>query len=430
MNLSKISKHLCFCLFGMTLVYTHNAYAAMQISYKDIQAFFEKDHPLLRADMVAVNLEKAKRSGLRRSFYPEVSAIAGLESYSSNALADNDSGYIGSELTVNLYRGGMDKIKDTISNIDIKLAKLSVEERRRHLKIDAVKSYWSIAFLIEQLKFIEEVKVSVKSLQKSLRMKIKSGVVTSTQLDGLRLSAKEFEFLEQKTNLELRKEYMLFAYLLGLDASQSTNLTIDYKDQWQKVLVSDLTKKKHQSEKIKRFNLLVEKHQFASKLASNSWRPRLDFYAGYGIAPFKEREYADSSDRLEGEFGLRLSVPLSDLLTKEPMVKAQVFQASYMAAKRDQLTNKLRLQERKLKLALDQKASLFTTAKSLSDGHYDLYKKRLSEYRRGLRSAFDITESLRALKDSKFEMLSLKKELFLISECLGYSENTHVCGEL
>lgn len=428
MNLSKIIRYLgCF---GILLTISQNAYAVKKISYEDIHSFFEGDHPLLKAQALSIDIEKTKRSHLKRSFYPELSVVAGVESYSSSVLPANDSGYIGSDLTVNLYRGGIDQVKQSINEIDLKLAELTLEEKKHHLQINALRVFWTIASQIEQLKFMEDMKVSLKNLQKSLGIKIKSGVVTRTELDGLRLSLKEFEFLEQKINLDVRKDYMLFAYLLGLDVKQSTNLAIDYERLWNKPVKLYQSTKNHRAEKIQSLDLLAEKYDLESQRAASSWKPKLDFYAGYGIAPYKEREYVDSSDRLEGALGFRLSIPVSDFVTQDPYIKAYLFKSRYAAAKRDQIAKNIQLHQRQLKLSFDQGSSLFKAAQSLSDAQYALYKKRLSEYQRGLRSATDMAESLRALQRSKFEMLSLKKQLFLISVCLGFGEGVHACEDI
>lgn len=164
MNLSKIIRYLgCF---GILLTISQNAYAVKKISYEDIHSFFEGDHPLLKAQALSIDIEKTKRSHLKRSFYPELSVVAGVESYSSSVLPANDSGYIGSDLTVNLYRGGIDQVKQSINEIDLKLAELTLEEKKHHLQINALRVFWTIASQIEQLKFMEDMKVSLKNLQK------------------------------------------------------------------------------------------------------------------------------------------------------------------------------------------------------------------------------------------------------------------------
>jgi hypothetical protein len=204
-------------------------------------------------------------------------------------------------------------------------------------------------------------------------------------------------------------------------------IRIDYANDWSKKLQLSTKSEFAQTEIIKRLQSEADRKSLQLEMLDRSFLPRVDFYSSYALAPFREREYSDLSDRQEWALGVRLSIPISQLYLMQPQIREMRYKAESFRIEAKIEEQKMAFQRRALTKQLENTLSLLKKSQSLRQSQEKLLKEWKREFTRGYRQGGELIDLLTGMGEHEHHMVELRENSHIISECLQHIEIASLC---
>lgn len=389
-----------------------------EIKYEDL-AHSIRSNQKFKALTLSVESEREKTGFFTRSFVPELKVFAGQEEYNSDGLGNHSSSYYGIEARANIFNGMSDYWEEKRRKSQAELSEIQKKISYSEMVYEAKKSYLRLA---EALKIKTELNESLSRLSrvfKKVRLKIKSGVISRSELTSLRLVQVEFEHkikdLDGVIILNLARLKSLLS-LPDLNINDIDDEALNLPPTQRRLPKKSLLEKK--------FKVKSDSFNLESKVLSGTELPSVDFLAKFGRQPFSEREFSEDSKREEWSAGFQLTWKIGAAWENSRQAQSSKLKAQASEALSGYSSSKAKYRIE----ALNQKR------KSLRDSIVDLegeislnrnyYSQISSEYLRGVKSTSDLTSTFGQLLEIKRHRLDL-----LLQYHLAQAEIERVLGE-
>lgn len=364
-----------------------------KIRFDDLPNLVLEKNENVEAARLHVKGQKDRTGRKLRSFLPQVSAVAGQEQSKTGSGDATNQEYWKLEATVNLYKGGRDKLEDRIRDSSLNLSQTLLSlEYQKELK-EARLAYWKITALTKQIEDRSEALKINESNLKSAKRRAGAGLTTTAD-------AKQFELhrisLEREiTKMKLEKDLGLnqLALALALDEHEDIELSSEFPRVTDKDFQSTETSSgQHFAAKVQRDLETIE--QLKADQASNWWKPKVDLYAGYGLPSFSDDyDQAKRKDR-EWTAGVRMTIDLGQGFEDRKEALARQAESASFRKRATHAIREGRALDHELKHDLSTLGELIKTADQDVQVAESFLKLTESEYNRGVKNGPDLLEAV------------------------------------
>ncbi|WP_374074642.1 TolC family protein [Bdellovibrio bacteriovorus] len=391
----------------MILLLSFNAHALKGLAPLE-QKLAEQNQGLQALKNEITSKERQRKSSYS-AYYPTLEAVSG---WGENRLDDpneNDKGYFGyADGKLNLFKGFKDVSVSNKKEVEVQIAKIEHEKKRRELRHQLTEVASEMIYLHRLQEILLKEEEITKEQKKMAAKKVSSGLTSS--VDNLEFDLREEELRIQKRQIDqLHLEaHNKLIQLFGNDVNDAELDKVAYEDF---ATLSEVSNQSFENNPdVQKAQLLSQLSEMEKKEVRSEFLPSLDFVYSFGrITPTEESQW----DFNESQYALKLSIPLfsgfdtyqknkaagADVLAK----KSQAQQVSFDSAstvkilkdKIKELSDLYKINERKLET---------------SKKYFDM---TVSEYKRGIKNSPDLvgaTERWFSSQKRKYEIL---KELEL-----------------
>lgn len=419
-----MNKNLYYILFLVLLASSEftKLLQAKILKYDDIKTFINSDHHLLKSKKLEISRSKVQLDLTERLRHvPDFDITSGYESFSSPILENNNSAYIFAEARFNIYKGGIDGLNSKKNDIRLDLAKLNFQQARKRLRFTAANYFWQAITKSKEIELLESNQKDLKSLERLIQAKVSSGIVPRSELSFLELSKLSMETMTIDTRHQLSNLKHILSFLLAIESQEA--LTLDKSQSLETDSLS--SDQQHQTDNLDSIEI-IEKQLEAIKIEKDTikanLRPRLDMYGSYGQNRYQDREFTSSSDRLEGVFGLRLTIPISPYITNQQKNMVKSLELNQLEANLNEI--KVSTNHRKkliLQIIRDKKDQLNRSSTKLAKVNSAITVVR-REFQRGIRDSKDLLTLYEEKTLMQITAIRSQGKLRTLMECLAHIE--------
>ncbi|MBK7845405.1 MAG: TolC family protein [Bdellovibrionales bacterium] len=363
-----------------------------KIRFDDLSNLVLEKNENVEAARLHMKGQKNRTGRKLRSFLPQVSAVAGQEQFKTGTGDTTNQDYWKLEATVNLYKGGRDKLEDRIRDSSLNLSQTLLSlEYQRELK-EARLAYWKITALTKQIEDRNEALKINESNLKSAKKRAGAGLTTTAD-------AKQFELnrisLEREiTKMKLEKDLGLnqLAVALALDEHEDIELSSEFPRVTDKDFQdTEASSDQHLAAKVQ--NDLETIEQLKADQSANWWKPKLDLYTGYGL-PSLSNDY-DRAMRKNKEWtaGVRMTIDLGQGFEDRKEALARQAESASFRKRATHAIREGRALAHDLKHDLSSLGELIKTADQDVQVAESFLRLTENEYNRGVKNGPDLLEA-------------------------------------
>jgi len=382
----------------------------VSISFDDLPKIITEKNENFRAAHVSVKAQEERTGHLTRSFLPQVSATLGEEDFRMNSgflVGRQRNWQLGA--SVNLYRGGRDRIDEDIRQAQVDEAKIGfAQEYQTELRRARV-AYWeAVAFDRLLTNRQEELKRNEDSLR-SAKKRVGAGVTGTADVNQFELYRMDLEQRIKQLKHQSDVARNRLAVVLGMGDHQNLAPQSDFPK------ANPSTLKEFQVENqldVKAQKTREEIDELRSKYSARWWHPDLDFYAYHGVPLLRDDLTSTIRDDRETVIGLRMKFDLGKGLDDVAEAKARKqearsggFRAAYKAREVKSLDHEIR---HDLKITAD----LISDNEKLLAKAREFLKNTQAEYARGVKNGPDLLSASRQFFDILDRSVELNREFF------------------
>lgn len=353
-----------------------------------------------------IESKKALKKSSSSAFYPTLNAIGGLGQNKTDDLPEAEKGtLVYLEGKLNLFNGFKDLTIRNHTEIDIKIAILELESKKRELRLQLTELA-SDMIRFHKVHDILTEEFQITQTQKKMAAKKVNAGLTGT-IDNLEFELREDEIKIEQNQIQKKHEeaHQKLVELFGEDildqdlakvyfsqasilATAIAPIRIENTLGYQK---TEMEKAKHE----------LEKQEIRSELL-----PTLEFTYSLGrITPSEETSFKFS----ESKYALLLTVPLFSGFDSFYKIKAANFKINSADKLRRQTAIIIGSEFQILKTKMSELNSLFQIHERKLLNSQKYFNLTLAEYKRGVKNSPDLvgaTERLYSTKKKKYEILS------------------------
>lgn len=408
----KVRLLLLLTIFALSL--NCSVYPSLAFS-DEVLVEFVKIPDLVRAHNQHVNgarlLKEAtetEQGYLSRSFLPELHAKASEERYRTGSQSWRNEPTTSVEASMNLFRGGRDQFEDKIVSNISKVSSLEAEQTFRYELSKARTAYWN---LVAQKEIQGVLRSGIKSNKEQLKAaqdRVNAGLSLQTDELEFKLHQVELEQEEAKSSLAIKRFELELAVLLGF--SEQTGLITakyishDHSDELANTSFSELDHLAIQVLEHKSVQANLEKLK-----AEKWWIPSIDLYASYGLNPFREREFEDSSDRLESIIGAQVSIGIYDGLKSKIAAAKKSKEVAGYKADRQQTSMELKAEFEHAKAQLSLTHQLIHKSEDALKISGEYLEQTIDEYKKGVKNSPDVLSALEKDLTMRLSFVDLRR---------------------
>ena len=361
--------------------------ARADIRFEDLPQLVREGNGRVAGAIRSLQEEEAGTGHLTRSYLPRISVEGGAEVFNSGRGDGQTQPFASISAQINLFRAGRDSLEESVRSKGVLRRQLDQKATWVDELTAARLDYWNLIALQEVIQATEDA-LAQNSLNKAQAAKrVVAGFGSETD-------RYEFEIYQATLEQELRRLKLQKKSLgkrLQLRVGTSQEITVPGKlihEHDDQLLVAQLSPAQHRT--VQRLILEMESADLRRSQVSRWWTPSLDAYGGYFLHTFREREYANASDRAERVIGAKLSFSLFDGLQSRSEMGA-------LAARRDSLQALALHESREVSARFDQVKEELLLAHELIHGAETNVEQGLkylrgttSEYARGQKNSVDV----------------------------------------
>ncbi len=398
---------MSFLILVMLLSQKTNALVGLE----SLQSKLFQENQELSSLKQQVESKEALYSSTTSGFLPSVSAVGGWAQNKTDDLATIEKGNFGYiEAKYNLFNGFKDYSVSNEKEINLKLAKIDLEEKQRTLRAELTEAVSEIIYL-HKLQNILEEETKTTQLQKQMAAKKVAAGLTG-QVDNLEFDLRESEIEVEKNQIDqLHNEaHQKLVKLFGKELTDSELEQIAFasidelgKSSKELILENNLGYQKS--------NLNLSKSRTAKMESRSDFLPKLDFTMNVGrLTPTENMPIQFN----ENKYAITLTIPLFagfDTYYKTRSANLDISAAEKsLTQKNSDVTSEFNI----LKAKTFELIKLYKINEIKLGNSQQYFDLTLGEYKRGVKNSPDLvsaTERLYTSKKKKFEIL---KELEIL----------------
>lgn len=414
-----------FSVFSMITIFSLSLYALEGIQELS-KKLFEKNQEIVSLEK-SIESKQALISASKSAFYPTLNAVVGYGQNKTDDMANAEKGQIGFiEGKLNLFRGLKDQSINDQRNIEVEIAKLDLNLKKRELQLEMTEIA-SQMVLLHKLQTVLDEELKTTQTQKQMALKkISAGLTSAVDKLEFELRENEIQIEQRQINQKHDEAHQHFFKIYGEEITDTEINRIDFSPVMEKEKFIQKMKElkfentlEYQKAKLNEEHLILEKKEIKS-----DYLPSLDFsYSAGRLTPTETTPIKYN----ENKYSLQLTIPLFSGF--DTYYKTKAASLSLLASERirNQTKTSVESEFRILKdkfIELTDLIQIYDKKLASSQSYFDM---TLAEYRRGVKNSPDLvgaTERLFSTRKKKFEtlkeleVLKVKMESYLQFEGL------------
>ncbi len=388
---------ICICLSFAVPSGASNSEAGKaslrKITFEDLPNMVLEKNENVEAAKLHMKAQKDRTGRLARSFFPQVSAIAGQEQFKTGADATQEQEYWKLEASMNLYKGGRDQLEDKIRDSSLSLSQtLLSSEYQKELK-EARLAYWKVVAITQKIADRNESLKKNELNFKSAKRRAGAGLTTTADAAQFELHRISIERELSKLNLERDLSLNQLGVSLALDEHENIEVVSEFPKVSEKDLQSaQISFDQHINVKAQRDFEKIE--QLKADQSSNWWQPKVDLYAGYGLPSLTDEYERALKKNKEWTAGVRMTIDLGQGFEDRKESLARQSEASSFRKKAAHAIREGKALDHELRHDLSVLGELIKTADQDVQVAQNFLKLTESEYQRGVKNGPDLLEAV------------------------------------
>jgi outer membrane protein TolC len=399
---------IVFTLCGLTL----KAFGAeaTSIRFEDLPRLVAERNENVKASAFAVKAQSERTGFLARSFLPRLSAVAGQEEFKSGSAPADQQGYWRVEGSLNLYRGGRDKLEDQIRFGQRDLAGLTHSSEIQQELREAKRAFWKV---LASTKLMQERKEAIEKNEaniKSARRRAGAGIATTADAAQFELNKIALEADLKKLDLEHHRVLNLLSVALAMDEHETIEIVGDFPSVEGTTSVKGLEPAKQLE--IRNYQELQRVDELRATRLSRWYLPKLDLYAGYGL-PSLTDEYARALRReQELTAGIRITLDLGQSIEDRKEAGARSAEANSAQMRGTHKLREVIANDHDLRHDLSIMSELIKASEAAVTQAQKFLRLTEGEYSRGAKNGPDLLEATRTYFEFRERRIDYLRDYF------------------
>lgn len=392
-----------FFVFSI-LFTTLNAFALVGVD-ELAKSLYQKNHEILSLEKV-VESKEALAQSFKSIYYPSINAIGGWGQNKTDELAMTQKGLFGYiEGKFNLFRGFKDQSILSQKELDVKIAQLEFEAKKRELRTDFIQVA-SDMILLHKYQIILEEEYKTTQAQKQMAAKKVAAGLTGT-VDNLEFELREDEIqIEQKQIEQQHQEaHQKFIKLFGEEISDSVIEKIEFS-QFENLSKYFDQYKIENSIDFQRAKLNEELSQLEKNEIKAEYMPSVDFF--YSVGRLTPSD-VNPPQFNESKYAIQVTMPIFSGFETNYKSKAALLNISAVEKIKTQRRSDIESEFNILKSKISELSSFFIINEKKISSSQKYFDLTFAEYKRGVKNSPDLvsaTERLFSTKKKKYEILN------------------------
>ncbi|CAN5415354.1 hypothetical protein BH10BDE1_BH10BDE1_27800 [soil metagenome] len=383
---------------------------AMSVRFEDLSRLVNEKNENVKASALTVKAQSARTGFLARSFLPHLSAVAGQEEFKAGSSLSDQQAYWRFEGSLNLYRGGRDKLEDQIRFGQRDLAVLNHSSEIQQELREAKRAFWKI---LASEKLIQERKDALEKNEaniKTARRRAGAGITTAADAAQFELNKVTLEADLKKLSLEHHRVLNLLSVALGLDEHESIEINGDFPSVESNTSVKGLEPAKQFE--VRGYQELQRVDELRAARLSRWYLPKLDLYASYGL-PSLTDEYARALSReQELTAGIRMTLDLGQSIEDRKEGSARAAEANAAQFRGAHKLREVLANDHDLRHDLRVASELIEASEAAVKQAEKFLRLTEAEYSRGAKNGPDLLEATRTYFDFRERRIDYLRDYF------------------
>lgn len=400
---------LVLCLLiavGFPIIVAAESPAGNTISYSDLPRLIKEKNENLKAARVTIDAEEKRTGHFGRSFLPQISANLGQENFKTDSFAARTQESWRVNASVNVYRGGRDKLDEEIRERTVGVAKVDFAKEYGNELQRAKSAFWSLVAtekLIVDRK--EELRRNDENIQ-SARKRAGAGVTTTADAIQFELHRTLLNQNLKKLELDRDKDRNRLSVVLGLDEHENIVINQEFPHPSdQRTSYADF-KAENQLE-IRSLRSRQEIGDLRAQQTSNWWHPKVDLYASYGMPSLSDELTLALAKEKETVAGVMLTIDLGGGLSDYKESQSQALASKAAGYRASQKTRELAAADHELRHDIRLLGELILDAEKDVEKAAQFLKSTQNEYGRGVKNGPDLLSAFQKYYEFKERRISL-----------------------
>ncbi len=390
------------CLFIFILFIGRLAQAeTILLKYENLPRLLQEKNGAVSAADLSIQANKERTGFLNRSFLPHVNVDGGVEHFKTGNHSAKTQPYGGAEVTMNLFRGGKDKLEDQSRQSQVTLSESKKEKIIREELSNARNLYWDLVYQREKIKILNQMSQLNIQSQKLAQARVQRGLATNTDVLSIKLFGKQIKEEIESAKHEEKLLQLALAVRLGWKDDSILKTATQIPHEKIEALSNDFIKEVTHPE-VEILKGQAQLHKIQSKQFSRWWAPSLDVYGKSYLYTSQEREFPSLKERLDTGVGIKVSSNLFDGLNSRRDAQSEVQQSIANETLAKHKNNILRNDAQLAQEEMIHLSQLIQNGKSYIQQYNVILQQTLQEYDLGLRNTSEASSTLN-------QYLTLKK---------------------
>lgn len=404
MNLPWLAVYLAFVL-------PLHAFSAegIRVRFEDLPKLVDERNQHVSGAKAFVRASEEGTGHLARSYVPTLEAYVGGESFRTGPFSSTSQPYGSAEVRWNIYRGGRDLLEERVREAQVRGSQASFDRVRLEEISKARRVYWELVYQKEVVEILTDAQGQNESNLGAAIKRIGAGIATDT--DRI-----EFEMYRVQVDQDLARMMLgsansqrTLSILLGHseDASIETESKIPHQHD-EALLSAKFSAGGHRD--VRATEASEDAAESQRSQAYRWWTPQVDVYASYSLYTLRERDFLDSSERLEPVAGVRLKFNLIDGFQSRAQGASLSLQAEGFASQAKQTARELSAQFVGARQQLELTHRLIHSAEKSIEQAGQYLKRTQSEYARGVKNSPDVFSATQKYIELKRRYAEIRRD--------------------
>ncbi len=383
---------------------------AISIRFEDLPRLVTEKNENVKASAFAVKAQSERAGYLTRSFLPQLSASVGQEEFKTGSTPSAQQEYWRIEGSLNLYRGGRDKLENQIRDGQRELAGLNYSsEIQRELR-EAKRAYWQALAITKLIAERKEALDKNETNLKSARRRAGAGITTTADAAQFELHKLTLERDIKKLDLEHHRVVNLLSVALALDQHENIEIAGDFPGVDSATPVKALEVAKQLE--VRNYQELQRVDELRASRLSRWFLPRLDLYTSYGLPSLTDENERALRKQQEWTAGVRVTIDLGQSIEERREAGARSADASAAQMRGAHRLREVIANDHDLRHDIAVTADLIKDSENAVAQAQKFLKLTEAEYSRGAKNGPDLLEAFRTYFEFRERRIDYLREYF------------------
>lgn len=399
-----------FLVWAIMLVIPSVAFAeTISVSFGDLPRMIWDQNRRVEGERDFLEESKRRQGHLQRSFLPKVNVEGGGETFKTGPYSTRSEPHGGAEATINLFRGGRDRLEENVRAANTRSASASVQDVYLRELMDARRTYLELLYQQEMLQLARE------SLQQNRRYKalalkrIEGGLATATDRLEFEMTLVELSQEVARHEVEVAASENRLAAQLHLPAGTTFNIhKMNQHDEHDFLLKKEFRPDTHRQVQI----LKAQKDAAYNEMKRRNrwWTPAVEVGGGYALYTLREREYTEWRDRREGVVGINVRLQPFDGLHAHSEARAAAQKMKGYETWADQTSRNLESDYESERQRMELLHRLLHQGEQGVVQGRTYLDRTLSEYTDGVKNSTDVIVATQKYFDFRKRYVTLRRD--------------------